>query len=170
MKIRAVGAEVFHADGQAGGHPGANIRFFAAVRECLKLTLPDFAAGCASYNAFTSTITLKFCWSLEGININVLACYVQCSVSCGEGEQTRTVQCKDARNAPSVLCEPLTKPPNGQLCRTGIPCPVYRSGFYDSGNNSENGLCFIYMYPWCIHYWHFLEEWNNLNCRLDATR
>ena len=95
---------------------------------------------------------MHLCWFLEGININVLACCVQCSVSCGEGEQSRTVQCKDARNAPSALCDPLTKPVNVQFCRTGIPCPTYRTGFFDSGNNSENGLCFIYMCPHCIHY------------------
>ena len=67
MKNRAVGPALFHADGEtgkytgrqvgkrAGGHPKA------VVRECLKLVLPDFAAGCASYNSFTSTIILKFC-------------------------------------------------------------------------------------------------------------
>ncbi|XP_033608182.1 protein madd-4 isoform X5 [Cryptotermes secundus] len=63
-----------------------------------------------------------------------------CSVSCGEGEQTRSVQCRDARNAPSALCDPVSKPINLQLCRTGIPCPIYRTGFYDSVVDGQEHL------------------------------
>ncbi|XP_046398762.1 ADAMTS-like protein 1 isoform X4 [Ischnura elegans] len=49
-----------------------------------------------------------------------------CSVSCGEGLQTRGVLCKDARGQQSNLCEDSAKPVATQSCRTGIPCPTHR--------------------------------------------
>ncbi|KAJ9595134.1 hypothetical protein L9F63_013574, partial [Diploptera punctata] len=55
-----------------------------------------------------------------------------CSVSCGEGIQTRHVQCRDARNMPSLLCDPVAQPGPTQLCNTGIACPVYHNSFYDA--------------------------------------
>ncbi|XP_068083512.1 protein madd-4 [Anabrus simplex] len=58
-----------------------------------------------------------------------------CSVSCGEGVQTRSVSCRDARDAPSLLCDATIKPAHLQPCRTGIPCPDYSSSFYDSGGD-----------------------------------
>nr|CAD7424513.1 unnamed protein product [Timema monikensis] len=57
----------------------------------------------------------------------------RCSVSCGEGVQTRVVHCKDIRGAPSRMCETAFKPSVMQGCRTGIPCPAHRPPFYDSG-------------------------------------
>ncbi|KAG8227580.1 hypothetical protein J437_LFUL000680, partial [Ladona fulva] len=49
-----------------------------------------------------------------------------CSVSCGEGLQTRLVLCRDARGQQSNLCEDSAKPVATQACRTGIPCPTHR--------------------------------------------
>ncbi|XP_021917210.1 ADAMTS-like protein 1 [Zootermopsis nevadensis] len=66
-----------------------------------------------------------------------------CSVSCGEGQQVRTVQCRDARSASSALCDPLTKPTHVQLCRTGIPCQSYHTSFYDSGTNQSLMSCSV---------------------------
>ncbi|XP_069688307.1 protein madd-4 [Periplaneta americana] len=63
-----------------------------------------------------------------------------CSVSCGEGLQTRSVQCRDARNSPSVSCDPMAKPAPTQPCRTGIPCPIYRTSFYDTGGEGQEHL------------------------------
>jgi hypothetical protein len=88
---------------------------------------------------------------------------VQCSVSCGEGEQTRSVQCRDARNAPSALCDPVSKPTNAQLCRTGIPCPIYRTGFYDSGKNRQTGLCFMFL---LVSWWTFSVPGSKLTSHL----
>ncbi|XP_059474389.1 protein madd-4 isoform X5 [Neocloeon triangulifer] len=50
-----------------------------------------------------------------------------CSVSCGEGIQTRRVLCRDARGDASAKCEPDRKPLNTQPCRTGIECPKDKS-------------------------------------------
>ncbi|GLH06200.1 Papilin, partial [Gryllus bimaculatus] len=54
-----------------------------------------------------------------------------CSASCGEGVQTRNVSCKDARDVPSLLCDPTSRPPHVQPCRTGVACSNFRSSFYD---------------------------------------
>lgn len=56
------------------------------------------------------------------IGKKIISC-PQCSVSCGEGQQTRRVLCRDARGDPSTKCEPDRKPPSTQPCRTGIDCP-----------------------------------------------
>lgn len=56
------------------------------------------------------------------IGKKIISC-PQCSVSCGEGQQTRRVLCRDARGDSSTKCEPDRKPPSTQPCRTGIDCP-----------------------------------------------
>uniref|UniRef100_A0AAR5PUC8 Ig-like domain-containing protein n=1 Tax=Dendroctonus ponderosae TaxID=77166 RepID=A0AAR5PUC8_DENPD len=46
-----------------------------------------------------------------------------CSVSCGEGVQTRVVECRNTRDQPSNLCDAATKPETTQVCSTGMNCP-----------------------------------------------
>ncbi|GAB6031210.1 hypothetical protein CHUAL_009029 [Chamberlinius hualienensis] len=46
-----------------------------------------------------------------------------CSVTCGQGHQTRNVICRDARGHISVACDPSFRPIDKQLCSTGLSCP-----------------------------------------------
>ncbi|VEN64005.1 unnamed protein product, partial [Callosobruchus maculatus] len=46
-----------------------------------------------------------------------------CSVSCGEGVQSRTVECRDSRHQLSDLCPGSSKPTSTKPCSTGIHCP-----------------------------------------------
>ncbi|XP_050294708.1 protein madd-4 [Anthonomus grandis grandis] len=46
-----------------------------------------------------------------------------CSVSCGEGIQTRMVECKDTSGEHSDLCDVKIRPETTQACSTGITCP-----------------------------------------------
>ncbi|KAL1513501.1 hypothetical protein ABEB36_002905 [Hypothenemus hampei] len=46
-----------------------------------------------------------------------------CSVSCGEGIQTRFVECRDSKGRSSEFCEEKARPENTQVCSTGISCP-----------------------------------------------
>lgn len=45
-------------------------------------------------------------------------------MSCGEGIQVRSVECKDENGEPSLLCQPDNKPPSSKECFTGIQCPI----------------------------------------------
>nr|XP_045583592.1 protein madd-4-like isoform X7 [Procambarus clarkii] len=47
----------------------------------------------------------------------------QCSVSCGDGVQTRVVLCRDAQGLSSRLCQGATRPSDTRPCRTGVACP-----------------------------------------------
>nr|CAI5866920.1 unnamed protein product [Callosobruchus analis] len=46
-----------------------------------------------------------------------------CSVSCGEGVQSRTVECRDSSHQLSNLCPTSSKPIATKPCSTGIHCP-----------------------------------------------
>lgn len=51
----------------------------------------------------------------------------QCSVSCGEGIQTRTIGCKDGSKPSSIPCDEFDKPASIQTCDSGIRCPDPKS-------------------------------------------
>jgi len=67
---------------------------------------------------------------------------IQCSVSCGEGQQTRRVLCRDARGDPSTKCEPDRKPPSTQPCRTGIDCPREKHELDDELSEGQSLIIF----------------------------
>ncbi|KAF7274526.1 hypothetical protein GWI33_012822, partial [Rhynchophorus ferrugineus] len=46
-----------------------------------------------------------------------------CSVSCGEGVQTRGVECRNSNDQISNMCDDKTRPESTQMCSTGITCP-----------------------------------------------
>ncbi|KAK6643498.1 hypothetical protein RUM43_005008 [Polyplax serrata] len=46
-----------------------------------------------------------------------------CSVSCGEGIQTRTIGCKDGTKPSTIPCNEFDKPTSIQACHSGIRCP-----------------------------------------------
>ncbi|XP_071546961.1 protein madd-4 isoform X3 [Panulirus ornatus] len=48
----------------------------------------------------------------------------QCSVTCGDGVQTRVVLCRDVSGRSSRLCNDDQRPPDTRSCRTGAPCPL----------------------------------------------
>ncbi|XP_029038021.2 protein madd-4 isoform X3 [Osmia bicornis bicornis] len=49
----------------------------------------------------------------------------ECSVSCGSGARTRTIECRDAVGSISKDCDPAERPHTEQECKTNIPCPIY---------------------------------------------
>ncbi|XP_033642756.1 uncharacterized protein LOC117302896 [Asterias rubens] len=64
-----------------------------------------------------------------------------CSVTCGDGFQTRTIFCQDATTGNSVsesLCNANTRPASTQSCATGVTCPVTVSYFL-----GEFGQCSV---------------------------
>lgn len=48
----------------------------------------------------------------------------QCSVSCGTGIQTRSIDCVDSFGALSTSCIAKKKPLMLQACSLGVPCPT----------------------------------------------
>ncbi|XP_017889029.1 protein madd-4 isoform X2 [Ceratina calcarata] len=49
----------------------------------------------------------------------------ECSVTCGNGLRTRTIECRDAVGSISKDCDPAERPHTEQECKTNIPCPIY---------------------------------------------
>ncbi|XP_078047657.1 ADAMTS-like no long nerve cord [Augochlora pura] len=49
----------------------------------------------------------------------------ECSVTCGTGTKTRTVECRDAVGSISADCDPAERPHTEQECKTNIACPIY---------------------------------------------
>ncbi|XP_076658795.1 ADAMTS-like no long nerve cord isoform X2 [Halictus rubicundus] len=49
----------------------------------------------------------------------------ECSVTCGTGIKTRTVECRDAVGSISTDCDPVERPHTEQECKTNIVCPIY---------------------------------------------
>ncbi|XP_076177522.1 ADAMTS-like no long nerve cord isoform X2 [Ptiloglossa arizonensis] len=49
----------------------------------------------------------------------------ECSVTCGTGVRTRTIECRDALGAISKECDLVERPHTEQECETNIACPIY---------------------------------------------
>lgn len=49
----------------------------------------------------------------------------ECSVTCGNGIRTRTIECRDAVGSTSKDCDPSERPHAEQECKTNIACPIY---------------------------------------------
>ncbi|XP_020298368.1 ADAMTS-like protein 1 isoform X2 [Pseudomyrmex gracilis] len=49
----------------------------------------------------------------------------ECSVTCGTGIRTRTIECRDGVGAISRDCDPAERPRTEQECKTNIACPIY---------------------------------------------
>ncbi|XP_015429195.1 PREDICTED: ADAMTS-like protein 3 [Dufourea novaeangliae] len=49
----------------------------------------------------------------------------ECSVTCGVGIRTRTIECMDAAGSISKDCDPAERPHTEQECKTGVACPIY---------------------------------------------
>ncbi|XP_076245168.1 ADAMTS-like no long nerve cord isoform X2 [Calliopsis andreniformis] len=49
----------------------------------------------------------------------------ECSVTCGTGVRTRTIECRDAVGAISKDCDLAERPHTEQECKTNVPCPIY---------------------------------------------
>ncbi|XP_076631991.1 ADAMTS-like no long nerve cord isoform X2 [Colletes latitarsis] len=49
----------------------------------------------------------------------------ECSVTCGTGIRTRTIECRDAVGSTSKDCDPAERPHTEQECKTNIICPIY---------------------------------------------
>ncbi|XP_066139353.1 protein madd-4 isoform X1 [Euwallacea fornicatus] len=60
-----------------------------------------------------------------------------CSVSCGEGIQTRQIECRDEGSQLSDLCDEESRPKTRQECTTGIACT-----FVPDGTDSDDGAVF----------------------------
>lgn len=55
-----------------------------------------------------------------------------CSVSCGEGVQSRVVSCRDGSRISSTPCIENERPPSVQSCQTGITCPEPKPSIYET--------------------------------------
>ncbi|XP_068096493.1 A disintegrin and metalloproteinase with thrombospondin motifs 15 [Hyperolius riggenbachi] len=53
-----------------------------------------------------------------------------CSVSCGDGQQTRTVECRDPWEQMASDCRTALRPPEIRTC--GDPCPMWEAGEWAS--------------------------------------
>ncbi|EFN62926.1 ADAMTS-like protein 3, partial [Camponotus floridanus] len=51
-----------------------------------------------------------------------------CSVTCGTGIRTRTIECRDGVGAISRDCDPAERPHTEQECKTSVACPTYGDG------------------------------------------
>ena len=60
----------------------------------------------------------------QGVYKNIV-CFLQCSVTCGDGLQTRTVKCSEGLDK----CDPKTKPDISANCNTGS-CPQWSVGLW----------------------------------------
>lgn len=69
-------------------------------------------------NEFTESIFMKSAACL-GFRLY----FLQCSVTCGDGLKSRTVQCSNT----SSRCDPKTMPTTMESCNTG-PCPQWNVG------------------------------------------
>ncbi|XP_030077368.1 A disintegrin and metalloproteinase with thrombospondin motifs 15 [Microcaecilia unicolor] len=54
----------------------------------------------------------------------------ECSVTCGNGLQKRTVECRDAYGQLSTTCDAAQRPLDIRIC--GDPCPVWEAGVWTS--------------------------------------
>ncbi|XP_018366331.1 PREDICTED: A disintegrin and metalloproteinase with thrombospondin motifs 9-like [Trachymyrmex cornetzi] len=52
----------------------------------------------------------------------------ECSVTCGTGIRTRTIECKDGVGAISRDCDLAERPHTEQECKTNVACPTYGDG------------------------------------------
>ncbi|XP_036139996.1 protein madd-4 isoform X3 [Monomorium pharaonis] len=52
----------------------------------------------------------------------------ECSVTCGTGIRTRTIECRDGVGAISRDCDPAERPHTEQECKTNVACPTYGDG------------------------------------------
>ncbi|XP_029156420.1 protein madd-4 isoform X2 [Nylanderia fulva] len=52
----------------------------------------------------------------------------ECSVTCGSGIRTRTIECRDGVGAISRDCDPAERPHTEQECKTSVACPTYGDG------------------------------------------
>ncbi|KAL0100797.1 hypothetical protein PUN28_019286 [Cardiocondyla obscurior] len=52
----------------------------------------------------------------------------ECSVTCGTGIRTRTIECRDGVGAISRDCDPAERPHTEQECKTNVACPTYEDG------------------------------------------
>ncbi|XP_014468093.1 PREDICTED: ADAMTS-like protein 3 isoform X2 [Dinoponera quadriceps] len=52
----------------------------------------------------------------------------ECSVTCGTGVRTRTIECRDGVGAISGDCDPAERPHAEQECKTNVACPTYGDG------------------------------------------
>ncbi|KAH8286812.1 hypothetical protein KR044_003966, partial [Drosophila immigrans] len=66
-----------------------------------------------------------------------------CSVSCGQGIQMRSVECKSTDGSLSAKCDPLTKPGGMQQCSIGIRCDGGSSGNGLGGQNKDGGTIIV---------------------------
>lgn len=48
--------------------------------------------------------------------------FMQCSVTCGTGVRTRTIECRDGVGAISRDCDPAERPHIEQECKTNVAC------------------------------------------------
>ncbi|EGI57554.1 hypothetical protein G5I_14409 [Acromyrmex echinatior] len=51
-----------------------------------------------------------------------------CSVTCGTGIRTRTIECRDGVGAISRDCDLAERPHTEQACKTNVACPTYGDG------------------------------------------
>lgn len=52
----------------------------------------------------------------------------ECSVTCGTGIRTRTIECRDGVGAISRDCDPAERPHTEQECKMNVACPTYGDG------------------------------------------
>ncbi|XP_011067029.1 PREDICTED: ADAMTS-like protein 3 isoform X1 [Acromyrmex echinatior] len=52
----------------------------------------------------------------------------ECSVTCGTGIRTRTIECRDGVGAISRDCDLAERPHTEQACKTNVACPTYGDG------------------------------------------